>query len=371
MGNKKLTILAIVAASMIIWAVVQSRISNKPPAQVDTPVYLIQGLDPADIGSIVIGTGENAITLKRQAEHFVVVNKDNYPAVTGEINKLITSCMDIETASLYTNDPANHKDLGVTEEDAGGLVKFLRPDSSLLTGVVIGKMKEQGQNTYVRLVSNDSVYVTSQVPWIKNWPIDYLNKKLTSVERLNIESVTVTFDDETYTLKAKNHSVLMENVPEGKEQRDNDCQRVLTTLTNLKFDDVMSTAKAADEELDFNRQYVCRLKDSTVYSLKVAKKFAKEDYKTYVMFDVEFTDKTPIKKEAGVESEEELKKKEAKLLARDKAKEFSAKHRGWVYEIVEYQAENLTKLLPELIKDKEVPKEEVQAGGPNEIEAVE
>ena len=137
MGNKKLLILGIVAALIVIWAVVQSHISNKPPAQVDTPVYLIQGLDPADIGSIVIGTGENAVTLKRQAEHFVVVNKDNYPAVTGEINKLITSCMDIETASLYTNDPANHKDLGVTEEDAGGVVKFLDLDANLEPGVML------------------------------------------------------------------------------------------------------------------------------------------------------------------------------------------------------------------------------------------
>ncbi|UCE99546.1 MAG: DUF4340 domain-containing protein [Planctomycetota bacterium] len=368
MGNKKLTILGIAAALMVIWAVVQSRISNKPPAKMDTPLFLIQGLDPGDIGSITIGTGENAVTLKRQAERFVVANKDNYPAVIGEINKLITSCLDIQTAGLYTDDPANHKDLGVAEENARNVVKFLRLDSSLITGVVIGNIKEEGRDTYVRLVSSDSVYVTSEAPWIKDRPIDYIDRKLISVDRLDIESVTVTFDDETYTLKAKNHSVLMENIPEGKEQRDNDCQRVLTALTNLRFNDVMSTAKAADEDLDFNRQYVCRLKDSTVYTIKIAKKIAKEDYKTYTMFDAEFTDKTPIKKEAGVESEEELKKKEAKLLARDKAKEFSAKHRGWVYEIVEYQAENLTKQLAELIKDKEEPEETVQAGEPNEPE---
>ena len=368
MSDRKLTILGSAAALMVIWAVFQSRISNKPPAETDLPVYLIQGFDPTDIGSIVIGTGKDTVTLSRQAERFVVVNKDNYPAVTGEINKLLTSCLDVRPIELYTDDPANHKDLGVTEEDADRVVKFLRPDSSLLTGVIIGNTKEQGQNTYVRLVTSNKVYLTSEAPLIRDRPIDYIDRNLISVERTDIESVTVTSGDESYTLKSQDHSVLLENPQEGKKQKDNDCQRVLTALTNLRFEDIMSAAKAAEQEINFDKQYACTLKDSTVYNLKIARKMAKEGYKTYAICDAEFTDKTPITKDDAVESEEQLKKKEAKLLARDTANEFSAKHQGWVYEIADYQAENLTTRLPELIQDKEEPKEEksVQTGDPNE-----
>ena len=118
MSGKKLMILGIVTACMIAWAVVQSHVAKRYSSEPTVPVYVIQGLDPTDIGTIILGSGEDSLTLKREGSNFAVLNKDNYPAVTKEINTLITSCMDIRTAELYTENPANHKDLGVMEEDA-------------------------------------------------------------------------------------------------------------------------------------------------------------------------------------------------------------------------------------------------------------
>ena len=109
MSNRKLMVLGIVAAAMVIWAVAQSRISNRLKTEPDKPAYLIQGFNPADIGSIVLGTGGNAVTLRRKNGHFAVVNKGNFPAVASRINELITSCLDIRTAELYTDDRANHR----------------------------------------------------------------------------------------------------------------------------------------------------------------------------------------------------------------------------------------------------------------------
>jgi hypothetical protein len=85
----------------------------------------------------------------------------------------------------------------------------------------------------------------------------------------------------------------------------------------------------------------------------------------------EFTDKTPVEKASidqggEVESEEELKKKEAKLLARDNAAEFTAKHNGWLYEIAEWKAKNLTKKLEDLLEDEEKSEEDA-AADPNSV----
>jgi hypothetical protein len=107
---------------------------------------------------------------------------------------------------------------------------------------------------------------------------------------------------------------------------------------------------------------MCRLKDSTVYALRIAQK---ED-KTYVSCVAEFTDKTPVEKASvnqggEVESEEELKKKEAKLLARDNATKFTAKHQGSVYEIADWKAKNLMKELADLIEDEEKTEENAAA----------
>ncbi|MFB0524711.1 MAG: DUF4340 domain-containing protein, partial [Phycisphaerae bacterium] len=175
MSNKNLTILGIVAVCMVIWAVVQSHISHKPKTAPDKPAYLIQGLNPADIGSIVLGTDEDQVSLKRRSGRFVVVNKDNYPAETEQINDLITKCLDIQTSQFVTDNPENHEALEVTEKDARNVVRFFKTDASLLTGVIVGKTKEEGQGNYVRLATSDKVYVAPEVPWIRTGAMDYID----------------------------------------------------------------------------------------------------------------------------------------------------------------------------------------------------
>ena len=372
MSNKKLTILGIVAVLMVLWAVMQSRISNRTEVEPAGLMYLIQGFDPSGVNSIVIGTGEDAFTLKRQGSGFVVADKDNYPAKTSEINSLITKCLEIQTSEFVTDNPANHKDLEITEENARSVIKFMKadPNSSLLTGIVIGKTRELGQGTYVRMLSSDialsnKVYVTANAPWFGGGAMNYVDQELISAKSDDIESVTVSSQDGAYTLRKKQDSddIILDNIPAGKKLKSNDARSVFTALISLRFDDV----KKLPSDMAFDKQYMCRLKDSTVYALRIVQ----EDDKTYVSCVADFTDKTPVEKASidqggEVESEEELKKKETKLLARDNAVKFTTKHNGWIYEIAEWKSKNLTKKLDDLIEDVEKPQEEA-AADPNAV----
>lgn len=354
MSDRKLTILGIVAVLMVIWAVAQSHVSNRPSTTMEGPAFLIQGLDPADIDSIVLGSGEETVTLKRQQGGFVVADKDNYPAKVSEINNLITKIQEIQTSQFVTDNASNHEDLGLAEESASATIKFFKADSSLLTGVIGGKTKELGQGTYVRLATSDAVYVAPSMPWIADTAMNYIDQELISVKRDDIVSVTVSSPSEQYTLKTTEDGkdVVLENVPAGKKFKDSDGDSVFTALTSLRCDDVMKNPG----NLTFDREYVCRLKDSTVYALKIAQK----DDKTYITCEADYTDKTPVTKDSSVESEEELKKKEAKLLAQEGTIKFTAKHKGWIYEIPEWRAKNLIKELSELIEDEEQPKAETE-----------
>jgi hypothetical protein len=363
MSNKKLTILGILAIIMVLWAVIQSSISNKVGSESDRLTYLIQGFDPSAVDSIVIGKDKDAFTLKRQGNGFVVVNKDNYPAKTSEINSLISKCLGIQTSEFVTDNPANHEDLEVTEQKARSMVKFMKadPNSPLLTGIIVGKSKELGQGSYVRLLSNDpassnKVYVASNVPWLGGGVMSYIDEELTSVKKENIKSVTVTSQNGLYTLETGKDSndIVLDNMPAGKKLKSSEANSVFTALTSLRFDDV----KKLPPDMTFENQYMCRLKDSTVYALRITKK----DNKTYVTCVADFTDKTPVEKASidqggKVESKEELSKKEAKLLARDNAAKFTTTHQGWVYEIADWKAKNLTKKLDDLLENAEKPKE--------------
>jgi hypothetical protein len=368
MSNKNLTILGVVTILMVIWAVIQSRVSSMPRSGPEGLSYLIPGLDTTGIGSIVVGTGEDAVTLKRRGRAFVVTNKDNYPAVTSTISELITTCLDIKTAELYTDEATYHEDLEVTEEKARSVVKFMTPEpnSTILAGVVVGKSRELGEGTYVRLVSDDKVasdkvYVTSNVPWIKDGATDYIEQELVSVNREDINSVTVSFPGGDYTLKPKEGSkdISLLNIPAGKKAKSSECDRVFNALSNLRFDDV----RAQSSGLIFDRRYVCKLNDSTVYTLEIAQK----DDKTYVSCTAEYTGEVPKKDMTKVEPEEVLKEKEAKLLAWEKAQKFAAKHKGWKYEIAEWKAKDLTKKLSELVEDEKEPEEVKGPEEPNSV----
>ena len=78
-------------------------------------------------------------------------------------------------------------------------------------------------------------------------------------------------------------------------------------------------ASATGKELTFNRQFVCRLKDSTVYTMKIAQK----DDKTFITCRAGFTDKTPVTKEEGSLSlKRSLRKRKQNYLPGIKRKSF-------------------------------------------------
>jgi hypothetical protein len=355
MSNRNLLILGLVAAGLVFLAVVMSGISNRPRETSAAPSYLIQGLEPDQIARITVGSGSEGelVVLTRRGANFVVTNKDNYPALVSEINRVITTCLDIKTSELYTDNPANFKDLGVDEENARIIVKFYKPDSTLLTGVVIGKQIPKVSLGYVRRVEDNKVYVmSSQVPWIKKSPVEYTDQQLTSVKREDVELVTVSGPNDSYVLKpgVGEKSVILDRMPEGKKLKENIASGVFTALAGLRFDDVNS--ETTRKYLKFDRKFVCRLKNSTMYTILLAKDG--DDW--FAKCDAVFMDQTPVTKTQGqVESEEQLKKKETKLLARDAAEDFSEKHKSWVYQIPPYKAENLTKPPSELVEDIKPP----------------
>jgi hypothetical protein len=371
MSDKKLAILAIVAAVMVILAVAQSYISTGP-AEPETPGYLMPAINSARIGSIVLGKGDDTATLKQTEGRFVVVNKENYPAKMSEINDLISKCQQIRWSQFITDNPANHKDLEVTEETARNVVRFLTPEpnSTILAGVIIGKADQTGGGAYVRLLSSDTqssnkVYLAENPPWINNRAMDYIEQNLTPFKREDINSVTFSSPSGKYTLKTTEdgNDIVLENLPTGKKLKTHVSQSTFNAITNLRFEDVMSKTPG----LLFDRKIVCRMKNSVVYTFEIAQK----DAKTYGICQAAFTE--TVERPKPDESQEQLKEKETKLLAWDNAKEFTQKHQGWVYQIPAWKAKNLTVELSDLLEDETKPQEpnEVKAEEPNAVKAEE
>lgn len=356
MSNQKLGILAVVAAVMVFLAVMTARTAVGTRGKLSGPAYLIQGLDTAAIGSISVAEGDKQVKIRRQGQggQFIVADM-NYPADAKQINDLITKTLDIKTIDLYTSDAANHGELEVSDEKPRGAIRFFKPDGSLLAGIVIGKTRDSGEGTYVREASSNDVYLTNDSPYIRTRSLDYVNQEIASVKREDVDMVTVTTPEGSYTLRAQKDSgdgVLMDGLPGDKKLKESDAKSVFTALQGLRFEDVNTPAQVTG--LTFDRKYVARMDNSTEYTLELAKK----GDKTYLLASAVYTDPAkvtinPDKKD----SPEELKKKEAILMAQADAQRFTLRHKGWIYTVPEWKAKSLLMPQADLLEDKEKPAE--------------
>lgn len=350
MSDKKVFILAVFAGAAIVGAIFVSKISNRTKPAIAGQGNLIQGLDPSGIAQIIVGPSKSAkekIILNRKDKNFTVENLNNYPASNRAINDLIATCLDIRIVDFYTEQEKNFADLGVTDDNAMEAVKFLDSGGKIITGVIVGKTREKGQMAYARPANSNKVYVINNIPSVKDMPIEYVDEELVSVDKANIENIVVSTAQNFYTLlgEANGTEIKIKELPAGKKENKNECRMVFDALGNLRFDDV----KSAEEmnSLDFNRRYSCQLKDQTLYTIDIAR----QGEKYYAKCSADFLDKQQVVKEQGVESQEELKKKEAKLIARDNAKKFTDTCSGWIYRLPQYEGKNMTKLLAELVED--------------------
>jgi hypothetical protein len=356
MSNKNLTILAVVAAVMVALAVGTAYLGNPKPTTTGKNANLVQGFDTAKIATVILISEGEETKITQSDGKYVLTNKDNYPALVNEINGLVNEVLDIKTVELITSNPKNHADLGVTEEKARFVVKFLDKDAKPIEGfdgVAISESDPEKQGIYVRLLASDDVYLIAGSPWPKMSGLDYVDKRLTGAERDNIKIVKVTYPDGGYTLKKDDAGkvVLEEAIPEGKKLKGTEHESVFNALASLQFTDVQLASKATD--LAFDTTFVCELGDTTVYTLKIAEK----GDETFVMADAVFTGDTSVTvKTDGSETAEELEAKKGKLEVMESARNLHDRHTGWVYEISSWKAGEITKKLDDLLED--IPEEE-------------
>jgi len=361
-----------VAAITVAWAVIQSQIvhsrAERPQRKAFEESFLIQGLDLASIASIQIGTGDEPLKLVRRGTQFTIATKGDYPADTGKINTLLVNLADLRVSELVTDDPENHEDLHVTEENAENLIKFFDRNDALITGVVVGSkhVVEGGtgaSQTYVRLLSSQDVYLAERIPTVSKSAIEYMSKELITVEVDEIEKVLVSHPDSGYMLTAVPNDeetiYTLDVVPDGKQLQQSQARSLFSAFTNISFQDVRKDDELA-QSLNPVGSVVCYLNNEVVYTIDILE----EEDKSYARVKAEYLDTTPIVKENRVESDEELKAKEAKLLARDHADSFTKTHSGWLYEIAQWKANALMMTRDDLLEDIEPAAEVAPANSP-------
>jgi hypothetical protein len=352
MSERNLLVLAIVAAALIIAAALfySGLDFSRESFRSGTP--LLQGLAPEKIGAIEIKKGTDSLTLKCSGDGFVIEEKDGYPADTTKINDLIIHLMEIRLAEKVTEAPANHEELGVATKSPDAVsVILLDSDGKKIVGLIKGKAAPRGSGAYVRKEGEDAVYSTESNLNIESEPVNYIETDLFDLKAEDISRVDVTTPEGGYALVKEagegdeEGEVHLLNPPRGKKVAQDTLDDVFEALEYLSLDDVMQAGKV---QLEWDTTYRCALKNGLIYVVQLAKLDGK--YYARLAAQPPEVDSVSISADEGDES---LKEKEAILLAGDKAEEFSSKHRGWVYEIPESDAEDMSKPLADLFEKEE------------------
>ncbi len=351
MSNRKLMILSIVAGVMVLLTVTQRIHENQvPEREYMSGSYLIQGLDPSQVSSILIGRGVDAIKLERKVNGFVVASKYDYPAVMSKVNEVIRTCFDIRTVSEVTSDASNHSDLEVVEDKARTLVKFFRfsadpnEGEQLVTGVVVGKTETQTKQVYVRLAESDTVYTVKTAPVVRKSSLDYVEKEIVNINKEKVKNVTVSSPEGSYVLRfddANDSKIILDGLPEGREIHDSNCESVLSALSSFSFSDLASVSSMPD--LKFDRSYVSELHDSVIYSFDIAQSEGKSFFKCTANYSGD---------RLIVEDPTKIAETAAKIETSGNARKFAQRHNGWIYELSEWKAKNLMAKFEDLLKVK-------------------
>ena len=345
MSNKKLAILVVVTVVMLAVTAALHVGTGGPSGDFVAGFALIQGLDPSVIHKIIIKKDADVVTLIRDGKAFTVAEKDNYPASVKEINDLIIKSLEIRCAEKVADSEKSHAELGVTKDTKEAVsVSFSDDQDKPLIGFITGKSTENRSGVYVRLQGKNTVYRTERLVWIAARPTNYINTELADVDRKDIKHVEVETANDSYIIsRADEKTIVLQNIPEGKRVKGTEHENVFHALAGLRMIDVQADG---ENEFDWNTVYTCYLESGLSYTVQLAE----NDEKHYARLSAiaPKSDRIRISKD---DSDEDLKKKEAILLAMDNATKFNARHAQWIYEIAGYNAKKMRRPLAELTED--------------------
>ena len=349
--NRKLGMLAIVAACMLVLTVVVHLVSgHAPDVYGGKGTLLIQGLDVGKVAKISVQKGSDTVTLTRSADGgFTVAECSGYPASIKKINELLIKCLEVRVADVVTESKDNHAELGVAEDgEDTSTVKLFDEADKLLVGVVAAASMNRTGGAYVRLVGEDKVLAAEGSFYIRAGPTEYVDTTLVDVKADDVRDVTVKLGKEVYVIsRDKEGKIALANPPKGKRGKETEVSSAFGALGNLSFDKVDRPDK---QPLDVTGTFICKLKKHITYTVRLSKK----DDKYFVRLSAAGPSRELIDKSrliAEDETKSELEKKDAVLTAVQKSTEFNERHSAWVYEISSWQAEKMLKPLAELLED--------------------
>ncbi|MDA9558968.1 DUF4340 domain-containing protein, partial [Alphaproteobacteria bacterium] len=172
-----------------------------------------------NIYKIEVVNSENSIHLLKKNNEWYLPSYNNYPVAQNKINSFLLNIVSLKTVDKKTNNPENHKKLGLSLPLAEGSNRFRIFDNNkeLLADFIIGKKSNQNEDfSYIRNIDSSITWLFKSDIKFFNTELDWAEESILRIARWRVKSIKIQsiekkdknifisknkYSDQMYTLK--------------------------------------------------------------------------------------------------------------------------------------------------------------------------
>ncbi len=315
-------------------------IDEKEDVTEETKLFLPElGKNINDVASIDIQVADGEkLTVYSDGGVWKLKQKSNYVVDFSQLRKLLIELSELTILAQKTKKMKNYAKLGVEDISSAGAtskqVTIYGQDDVELAAIIVGNQKSQGlgkSTLFARRIDSPQVWQLDGGVTLATQALDWLDKKITDIDKEKIASVEITHADggNVHITRGENeiNFSLLDLADNQTLATGKNLDNIANALNSLQFIDVMNKADFVADSLA-----VVTAKYSLISGEVLTVSSVEIDDKLMLWFDIALNDVAPDSSLADLPQDLE----------------------AWVFEIPQHKSENFRMTRAALVQDKTV-----------------
>ena len=331
---------------------------------------LLGNLPANEIVSITIQDVKDSVSLAKEEDRWIVVDRFHYPADFSKIIDLVRRLKEVKIGRQFESSEETQQRLSLkdpddpdaSEEEKGTRILLSDKKKTPLASLLLGKTREGGDERrfpsgqYVRLGKELKIYLIDQhFAYLEKKPADWLDKTLVEVKEEEVKKISCMSPEAkkihfAFERPEKEQDLEPVNLPKDRKVEKSALERLSRALSSLRIEDVVGPSASASMKRSKRLEY--HLFNGMIYRLYLGEPCSgteacnlqlEVDYKKPVAEKKEMAEGESSKKE---EVGSEKTPEELTL----EAKELNERLSRWVYSIPKWQQDAFITDLDQLLE---------------------
>jgi len=292
----------------------------------------------------VVAADNEATTIKRESDHWVVASRDDYPADISKLRQIIVALADAKILEEKTSNPDLYDKLEIDDPQEGGSGTRITIDGDGFSHTVIVGKQVQGEHRYVRVMGAEPGYLIDQNPNVPKNSNGWLRPDIVDITAKRVRKVAIKHENgETIIIEKSSEDLTDFNVLDIPQDRELKYATVgngvAGALGNLVLDDVRVATAAAPESSAVIQ---------TWNGLQITVLINTDDESSWLSFSAAASvDQAAAPADSSTTSQEDAATVEEEVTTLNK------RLGGWQFKIPDYKKDLLTKHWEDILKPVE------------------